>query len=476
MPSVALYNFSKRINSTKRPSGSGTTFSCAINEPGSIGKHTLTLKITSATAPDYNYAVYNGKYYYIKDISNDINNIWYLYLEEDDLATHKSAIGNTRAFIRYSSQGSFYKSDPRIPFEPHVQTYTYSSNLSYSASDFTGLRSASDLGVYGVIGLAGDIGGTLVYCNITDFFYQLNNLNDTIKQQIADVYGDLYGMILFAKAYPWSVGFSLTDTIAINGNNITSGKYLKMDTVLNLYTCSVDSGIITDSIPFKALCQYSDYKVRCPYYGYVSLDSRNVITNDTSYRVTANIATSVLIGKGLLKLDVIENAISIASYFSQVGVDVPVGKTDPNSAMNALAGIKTAVGVVGGAAATIGGLATGNIPVAGAGVASLIGTATKAATAFNFNENYHKVLSASDTGAGMLFTGGACTLIATMPITVSSSLISDKDIAGAPYYGYGLVKNFGPFVLCDCASVEIDESPEVINAINSALSSGLYYE
>ena len=104
---INLYKFSKRNNSTKRPTGTGTQFSCYLKEPTSVVTPTIVTETTSNTFPDYNYAYIAtfGRYYYITDIVSD-GNLWYISCITDVLATYKTEIGNTDLYVLRSASDS----------------------------------------------------------------------------------------------------------------------------------------------------------------------------------------------------------------------------------------------------------------------------------------------------------------------------------------------------------------------------------
>lgn len=99
---ITLYNFSKRINSLKVPS-EGTTVSMVLKDTTSIYTPTFLL----ATNPlSYTYAKWDSRYYYITDIKHVKKDIYEVDCNIDTLATWRSQILSTSAFVNYSS--SFY--------------------------------------------------------------------------------------------------------------------------------------------------------------------------------------------------------------------------------------------------------------------------------------------------------------------------------------------------------------------------------
>lgn len=103
--SITLYNFSKRTNSTKRPSGSGIgTYVCSLIEPTSIHNPVITLHLNDISPLlNANYAKFGDEFYYIEDIVVNTNTEVEFRLEKDVLASFNTQIRNTTAFIELST-------------------------------------------------------------------------------------------------------------------------------------------------------------------------------------------------------------------------------------------------------------------------------------------------------------------------------------------------------------------------------------
>ena len=110
---VKLYKITKRINSTKQPSPTdGKTFSCQVKDETSFINPILKFSpdhLTSGVfSPDvYNYAfiLYWNRFYYITDWKY-INGSWEAYLTVDVMASFRSEIGATSAYIIRSNSAS----------------------------------------------------------------------------------------------------------------------------------------------------------------------------------------------------------------------------------------------------------------------------------------------------------------------------------------------------------------------------------
>ena len=137
---VTLYNFAKRPNSTAQPTGGTSITSVQLKEECSFQKPIL--KISPAIVSSFNPASFNyayiplwNRYYFITDWQY-LNGIWECYLTVDVLASFKTAIGNTRAYILRSS--SLYNGNIIDSFYPtttvkNVSKQSVSSEIYHSA-------------------------------------------------------------------------------------------------------------------------------------------------------------------------------------------------------------------------------------------------------------------------------------------------------------------------------------------------------
>ena len=121
-----FYKFSKRKNSTKQPTGTGTTINVDLKSGTSLLAPTLLLN--NSGKPDFNYCSFMGMYYFIKDIVSVRNDLWELYLVVDPLATAKADIIASTQYVSYSSQaGNAWLADVRIPV---LKSTTASKNIA----------------------------------------------------------------------------------------------------------------------------------------------------------------------------------------------------------------------------------------------------------------------------------------------------------------------------------------------------------
>lgn len=123
---VILYGFSKRENSTSRPSG-GSSFNVRLKENCSIISPSLlfeadnnVVKYNYAYIPDFN------RYYFISSWTTEGNKLWRADLTVDVLATYRNEIGNsTQYVVRSASRYNGEILDELYPATADVETITY---------------------------------------------------------------------------------------------------------------------------------------------------------------------------------------------------------------------------------------------------------------------------------------------------------------------------------------------------------------
>ena len=114
MATAYFYTLTKRKNSTLQPTGSGTSLDVNLKSGTSFISPTLILNL--ASTPTYNYVSFEGRYYFITDISSVRNDLWEINCEVDVLATYKTAITSSKQYVCYSSShGDTWLADTRIP-------------------------------------------------------------------------------------------------------------------------------------------------------------------------------------------------------------------------------------------------------------------------------------------------------------------------------------------------------------------------
>ena len=119
---------SKRKNSTLQPSLSAS-FDVLLKTPTSL--HAPTFTISAASFP-YNYLKWDDRYYFVTDVTAKNNSLFEVSAVVDVLATFKSYILATTAYVLYDSVSNTELPDNRLPMKT-----TKSVQASTAACPFT---------------------------------------------------------------------------------------------------------------------------------------------------------------------------------------------------------------------------------------------------------------------------------------------------------------------------------------------------
>ena len=138
MPNVTIGTMSKRINSTKQ-TFSGTTLSCKLKGP--CGMQSPVFEVQGLTKGTfYNYASFEGRYYWVDEIVYLSNNIQVVHCTIDPLATFKSYIQATSAMVIYGDSTNWSKLIDDVRIEPELR---YATETIANENMF-GLNTAND--------------------------------------------------------------------------------------------------------------------------------------------------------------------------------------------------------------------------------------------------------------------------------------------------------------------------------------------
>lgn len=112
MTEIILYHFSKRKNSTKRPTGQGTTVPCLLKSNTSFQNPVFKLKLSLDSALQFNYIKWADHYYFINSTVSLNNDMVEISASEDVLSTYRTEISNYTCFIERSNHQNPLLDDP----------------------------------------------------------------------------------------------------------------------------------------------------------------------------------------------------------------------------------------------------------------------------------------------------------------------------------------------------------------------------
>lgn len=478
--SALFFNFSKRNNSLKVPVDStGTTFSVNLKQPCSYEEPVLTL---SNSGFSYNYAKFEGNYYFVSDVVSLRADLWEVHMKKDVLASYRAAILSQSAFILYDTASNTELSDTRLSINT---TPSYSTNQQV----FTTLSTATEYtAIVGVVGSSKN--GTnssglyalsmnqvhALLANMFSFYVGPDGLPDLdfssaaqMKDSLEEI-GDF--LVRAARQFICSSGGV--------GNNIKSVRLTPVPlsaidgTVkriyLGLYDTGVD-GLLIDMDPIVDGCtisipwQATDWRRNAPYHEfYLTIP----------FLGTINISPSSLIGCSSLSLymyvDISDGTATIivykdfasdnilGVYTTNIGGEYLIGATGINPARGVMALTGAAAGVA-----------------AAAGMAS----ALPAAAAIPAIMNNITPQSTSVGGSG----GLSAIQLLRRPVTLTSvyhgtnvTPSSVSPVMGTPSMAVKTIGSLTGYVQTSGFSLNAAGSDKDRTEVNSLMDSGVFIE
>lgn len=348
MASVQFGSFSKRRNSTKQPSAFTDTRTVTLKESCS---QDMPVFICTGNDFNYNYCIWNGKYYFIDEIISLKNNLIEIHCILDPLATYKTDILNTVAYVLYDTVSNTELPDNRLPIKTtkSVQANSVACPLVPDAGgtyilSITGSHGST--GVYKctqseVAGLIDDLNN--IYDNLFDYEQQhpaptpptgSTNVSDwvqywtewaqwlwgSIKYPITQLFGsgNIPENIRECRYLPFNIGTTAGSTHIYLGTFETQQDLYKLvtDTVVRSATVSIP----WQANDFRRRSPYTDVYLYIPYIGMVRLSSENLAGQSS---ITVDYAISVR--DGSVVCTVSSGSEVLGQYPGNVSASVPIG-------------------------------------------------------------------------------------------------------------------------------------------------------
>lgn len=471
MQIVAYKNFIKRKNSTKQPTG-GDMIEVSLKDSTSIESPTFLL---SGDNFDYNYVNAFGHYYYVSDINSVRRGLTEIRCTQDVLATYKSDISNTTAYIQYSAS-DFNKLIPDARLSVTGDTQISANRVK---------SSVLDTGTY-IIAIAGKDGtatskalsGMVCYYavsaqtiqNLTDDLY-----TDSIAEQIRNYFKSPFDALISAQWVPFAVAGGEATAIYM-GNYLTT----YTGTTLGQYAGDLQGETLTINIPWfyddwRNLAPFTQVELWLPFYGALELPIEKLITNDSfNDSIRIDISTDPISGT-------ITYGIICGYYVTTVtcacGVTLAIGQT-VTGAVKGLGEIGAGITAIAGAGLSV---ATGgaSIPVAMSAVGGVTSIGLGAITAQWSQSNGAKGSQGNYSVANLL---REYTAYGDIKVTVYSHVLSTdspdsiNSLEGKPLYNVRKIGNLTGYVRCQGASVSMAGLDSDKDIVNEYLNSGFYFE
>lgn len=456
--------FSKRRNSTLRPSG-GTSKTVLLKEGTSMMKPAFLL---SSVSYNWNYCVWDDRYYYITDIVSESNTLFRVECELDVLATYKNYIGNYTTLISraasdqdYDVVDSIYPSKTR----PITKRVLISNPGLYSTSRQSGCY---------VVGVVGGNGQEFFVLTPTEFYNFLGvlmppltgyTLGDWMDAQITQApAGGLSSILQNIVLMKWlPLNYSLISgrldrvTSCMIGNFIVSGVSLGRlygDTTAQILGTTITFPDRDDNGArgrWLYLTPFANYSIYIPPFGLISIDPSYITS--AGREIVADIMAEYISGTVTLRLyysTLHSGPKMIGVYNANISQDLKAGGSGAN-----------AIGAIGGLMGAIGAIATENY---GALAASIGSAAT------------HMIPQSSVVGGGV--SGPTPDLSANWYAyaTYFDPIDENQAELGRPLAEVVAINSLSGFVKCANAQISIPGHAEEMSEINGYLNSGFFYE
>lgn len=463
MVDITFYQFNKRRNSTKQPpADAGTVVKCEFKSQVQVDAPIFMIEWESA--PQWNYCKMFSNFYYITDITIVRDKLYLVRCVLDELASAKTDIGNTEAYILYSSSKyTKLAQDNRLCILPYGD---------WSENKVTFLPPLSIIGnfVLSVVGKGqNNYNFTTGMCR--SYFMNYSQMQDFVnKLTSTDVWTTLeqyFTNPLDSIADMYWIPFDIATFDSVVETNIIIGEY---DTGV-VARCLANPLMVSKpiernlTIPWK----YDDFR-RCsewsrlvmyhPLIGLTELNATEWFLEDSieckTYVDFVSGAVSVVLSSAIGSDD---DRIKHQVLSGNCRVNLPYGRTD--SRIGQLIG---SLGNIGNAQLSI---ATGNATGA---VGNLAGALTQFAKPIGSSVN------GSFSGSYMPIIGDTNIHMYVYSYEGTAEPEAVAPIMGRPFFQVDKIGNHSGFIQTQDASVSASFEAPIIDRINAALNGGIYYE
>lgn len=448
MTEIVLYHFSKRKNSTKRPTGQGTEVPCLLKSATTFQSPTFILQKPMNDMLQFNYAKWADHYYFIDSTTSINAGQTEISCTEDVLATYKNEISNYTCFIERSRNQTTLANDTmyiptndwvlstrNVIHKEKIMTSTYSQQYIIRIISRTGVASYY---------INGDQLNDLL-----EYMYTESNFTDVITDAITKLMFDPFKYIVDLKWIPFvESAFKNNNIEAIQLGFWDSGvmaKRIDEDTAVNFsYSFAFDNPLyaITDFRYYSS--SFSNYFIKLPFIGVVALNPYKI--DESVNAVYQFDATS-----GLCNVFLQSKKVIFASYQFQLSVPVQIGYASTNIAQ----------------------LTTSAV--------SLVGSGLQGNIAQGISSGIEAGRSITAPEVSMLGTIGNISNILNNQILEFNSYACTSIVPDGASEGYAdgnvrSISGLSGYIKCRNASIEISGFTGDQEAVNNYLNSGFYYE
>lgn len=456
---IQLFQFNKKINSTKRPTG-GTEFTITLKEGCDIINPTINLAgVNNPTAYNYAYIPDFKRYYYISNWEANRDR-WTASMAVDVLASYKDQIGESTQYVGRSES----EYDGNIIDNMYPAVGGFKVLREFTASPWAQTISDGDFVVQIVNSESSELGVSYYALDAGNFSALRAAIGNTkeIFNVIKASMTNPNEYITSCKWFPFKINHDIT---AINNYGIWAMSPAPAASHLppNGRT-RVTARLNVPKHPqasargdYLKLSPYSRYSLMIPPFGYISLDSAQLYDSNS---IVIEITIDLISGTGTLRLGN-EIGQELGTYNSQFSIDIPLNYTRINTGNIASNVLQTAA-IVASAALTPE-LTTAQ--AVGAGLSAGASVANAALSAMPSVTNI--------TGGGASLTWPA---FETALILFYMEVADEHPEAGRPLMKDKKLNTLAGYVQIPDPHFEIAMTDTEMSTLNHAVISGFFYE
>lgn len=465
-----FWSFSKRHNSTKRPTTDGGKVNFVYKDASDL--HNPLLEV-STDVSSQNYAKIGNIYYFVESVQTLAKNLWLVQLKIDLLATYKDNIQNTAAMVVYSSS---YRNkniiDDRI-----IPLPTYSVAESTFYPDHTNIA-----GTYFLRAMGKKLDWDKPYnCGVTPL-YMLDRsamkafVDGVMVEGVFEAIKDYFTnpMDGFIECYwlPFDVlgKYASGDVtpIKIGGQTIDCAAYAVTNALTSFPKFSEEISIPWFYDDFRNNHPYTALYFFTPWSGLIKLNASDCYGYD---KITVDYALDVFNGDLTFNLKV--GGRIIATVNGNAKIDLPVSRATINVSGLIAGGVATAGGVAyASAAANF--IKSPKMAIA-SGIATAVGGLFGGISSAAQNEVATKGNMSGSVNAATFMGNTPCALYVVAQNTIVDP-INNASIIGYPLGAVRSLDGLSGFVQTSGASVSAPAYESEITTINNLLDGGVYFE
>lgn len=455
---ISVYSgFSKRINSTKQPTG-GTTIDVALKTPCSV--MTPTFRISGFNL-SWDYIAWGSRYYYVDDITIETNDIALYHCKLDTMATFRSDIlSSSQLVTRNANTYQPYLADNKYPALNGVTTdstliSSWNAGINATGTYVVGVVNEDANG--GVQYYTFGAGGSR-FANLMSYLFGESWLDGDIEEIPVSIQKELINPFQYIVSCMWfplaiagdnglvKFGYWTSDVQA--GKLSESGRTIVMESTATLprHPQQTTHGIGMNGAPF------SQFTLDCWCFGQIPLDPQAFVSNNA---VGLRIMVDAFTGAATLTVTNSGGDI-IAKVSNQFGVPIQLSQITQQI-------VNPVASALGGGLSFIGGLVSGNV------VGAVLGASSG-------------VLSAVESSFPQMQTSGAVgskiAYQSTPRITAKfyrlPTLAPSK--VGRPLMEERTLSSLSGFTVCENVDLNTNASPDEKAEIISYMSTGFFIE